>query len=244
MACSATERGNDGLATPAATLICLAITTVATATLLLSASQLKLAKSKLARGRISYALEGAHVSARSTVIYAKPERLSWRINSPLGEIYMLAEPEWIKAGPGTTEEKLLASLPEGGDFSAAHFISGLAGWPRRKTISSSQLRALDSTPFWRACGRSLASPWGSMSPSPLLRSKTPGDGERSPPGQTWRIVASLQGRADDRTETLTGDPDNPVVLRERSVEKLAMGAPACDDLLDTPRMQMPRGAIP
>ena len=228
------NRSDAGLATPAAIIVSLAITTVVTATLLFSLGRLHAAKASLRRTQIDYAMEGAQVSAIVTLMGAPSRRLSWRIESPSGSIDMVAEPEAQKVAPSAAEKALSDSvLRTLGVVDVAAARGRLAELAAKPKATVQDLQKLEPTRMWAHCARSILSPWGLADKVQLTRTEAPTFGENtSRSGETWRIVATLSGRSDDRTVILTGDTRRPVIARDRQPVQAGKGLLDCETLFE------------
>ena len=221
-----------GFATAAATIVSLALALIASAGVIAAVTELRLARTDLARERADYALAGAQQEAIAALLTARQEaRLKWTQVSASGPISVLAEPQAAKLS--------LAAAATAGGGAFAHFA--LADAPhlasRLNALASAdasdfQLADADAAPLWRACARSVVSPYGEAKSFTPVKAVAPIAGAVTwRIGETWRVrVSDKDGWFDDRIVRFTGDLAHPAAVVERRLGRTKGGTAACEAL--------------
>jgi hypothetical protein len=205
-----------------------------TAVMVRSGAELSRARADLERTKAEYALDGAAATAEIALLQSRPaERYAWTLSNSLGTFQILAEAEAPKLGlkvANALDESLVSSL---GVTDRAGLQSRLAALADRRAPGP-EIAGADLAAGWKACGRSLVSPWGLQSAAHLARSVEPdlaGDSPRL--GEVWRIRSiSARGFTDDRIVRLTGDPAHPAAVVERRLYRSSDKGETCDRFAD------------
>jgi len=214
---SNTSDQESGFATPAATMVCLALALTTSAVMAASLSELKLSRAEFEHARIENLLAGAQQKAwLSTLGAGNAPRLAWVLSTTAEPVRALVESERAKislAAASELEDSAYAPL-------AIQDLPALkAGL---KKLSPAQalgpaLERLDASPVWQACARSLVSPFGAAKALQLEPAQSPtGDAVNLHTGEVWRVrVATENGWADDRIVRFTGDALHPAAILKR-----------------------------
>ena len=234
MACSSPNPGEDGFATPAATMMSLAIATIAAAVTGAAIAQLEIVRRDWSFAKTEYALAGGQqIAALMALRNNDAARLRWTIPSPNGALDALAEPEppklSLEAAAGL-DDAALGQLGVKDPISLRTQLRSLADNHR---TTAKDIEFADASAVWRRCARSIISPFGQAlkwTPTPTT---TPGAGEQSwRAGETWRIrIAALDGWTDDRILRFTGDGARPAAVIERRLYRQSAGRDPCDALM-------------
>lgn len=229
MACSNIDPGDGGFATPAAAMISLALAMGAVAVVSASEAELRSARSDFERSEIASALAGGQEKAAVSLFGSSGSgAIRWSEEAAGHSLEVLAEPEALK-----TSVTALISMD---DQALALFM--LADpkklRERLKTLSLAQavgpeLEGADSSPIWRACARSLVSPFGlGEILHPLPQASLSSDTPTGHAGEIWRVrIRDASGWTDDRVVRLTGDNLHPVATLERRFSKLGRDDTQC-----------------
>lgn len=223
----------DGYATPAATLISMAIAGVVIAGLARSSSEMRLARAELRRSQVEYALAGAHnVALLAIATSNRPPPYAWTIPS-LGQAFdVVAEPERPKLSfqaVGALDDATLDRLGAGdrevlrSKLLALNGQGGLA-WPADAS----------SAPAWRACAATVISTYGAALTPPSLGYVEPQSGSldtRWRAGEVWRIaVTDHDGWRDERIVRFTGNGLNPAAVIGRRLTRGWKDPLSCETL--------------
>lgn len=221
-----------GFATPAAVVVSLALALIASAVTLNSIMELRLARADLDRVTADYALAGAQQAAVLALLSAKQDApLRWTQATTAGPVTVLAEPQAQKLTP-----VVAASL--GGVILARFALADPAAVSGRLRAlpaygSDFDVETADTAPLWRACARSMISPYGAGKTAGGFSPVAPAPGPivwRI--GETWRVrVAASNGWVDDRIVRFTGDASHPAAVVERRLRRTSQGESACDKVL-------------
>lgn len=226
------ERRDDGFATPAALVFGLALAMLATAMVARSVMLLKSASADLDRTVLAYVLDGAQLEAAATMIRSGaggPYR--WAMNTDAGWAEVLAEPEDDKLSPAAAAEALPASV-----LGALGVGDGDALRQRlRAADDDTDLARLDTASGWRACGRSVVSPFGQKRELAWAARQPPAAARDLPAwrvGELWRMrITMADGWRDERIVRFTGDARHPVAVVTRKLSRSQGGQDRCDELL-------------
>jgi hypothetical protein len=220
--------GNEsGFATPAAAAISLAIALMATAVTSAAVSELRLAHADLSRTEADYALAGIQTNVVLTLISTSSNgRLRW---SQPGAAEILAEPEVLKLDPAHAAHVDEATLAKLGIADPDQLEARLAKLGDADTPS---VAGADVSPVWRACARSIVSPFGAASKLQLAKASSPtGSSLQWRIGEVWRIrVVLANGWVDDRIVRFTGDLNHPAAVVERQLARGHLEGDRCDAL--------------
>lgn len=233
MASSSRDSREGGFATSAAMIASMSLAMVAAALATAGVSELRRARAEHGKLADGYALEAAQRLAALEILQNGAQgRLSWSIESPSGEIGVLAEPEWAKetlAAAGKDEDHALirfgvrnpSALAD--RLAAADFARADEAW----------IEGLDPAPLWRRCAASMISRFGGSPKLALAQAETPDHkGFAWRPGEVWRVRASLaDGWVDDRVVRFTGDALQPMSTIERRVSRRKNEEAACAPLI-------------
>jgi hypothetical protein len=234
MACSSPDFGDDGFATPAATMISLAIATIAAAVTGAALAQLEVARRDWSFAKTEYALAGGQQIAALTALRNNDAaRLRWTIPSPDGVLDALAEPEPPKltlAAAADLSDVALSRLGVKDPISLRTQLHTLADDRR---LTGKDIEAADMSPVWRRCARSIVSPFGQAVELKPTQTIAPGAGEQSwRAGETWRVrITAPDGWTDDRTLRFTGDGAHPAAVIEKRLYRQSVGRDPCDALM-------------
>jgi hypothetical protein len=228
------DRGDAGYATGVALAISLSIGVVVTAVMGASVASLKRARGDLERTKVEYALAGAQVRAIDALVKSKQTgRLRWTLSSDVGGVEALAEPEAPKLKLADA-----ANLDEGSLVKLGVRDTARAR-DRMRILSVSKTRAkaiseVDGAPLWRACARSLISPFGAATELSLADANEPSPGGVSwRMGEVWRLkVVTTSGWVEERVVRFTGDPDRPAAVVERQFYRGGEAGEKCSAFID------------
>lgn len=233
MACCPSTSHDQGYATPAALVFCLALSLVASALVGRSVMSLRLAKSDLERAKIAYALDGAHLAAAAAVVRAGdggPYR--WAFSTEAGWVQALAEPEAEKLGLETASKLSDDALKAFGVSDQAALRGRLDAAAMAEVPPD--IGDLDEAALWRACAPRAVSPWGKKSKLSSVVASEPGQAV-DPAWRTaevWRIRLTTQaGWRDDRIVRFTGDAHHPAAVVRRKLSRSDRGDDTCDAIL-------------
>jgi hypothetical protein len=227
-------RGEAGFATPAATVISLAVAIVAVAVTAASVAELRTARQDLDLGKTEYALAGGqNVAALSALQSADSARLRWTFPSPTGTLDALAEPERPKLSPAAAVDL------DSGLLSALGVIDPITLRARLRKLSESprpragDIEAADDSRTWRLCAGSIVSPFGEATSFHASGSISPQIGDLSwRAGELWRVrVTAPSGWADDRLVRFTGDRLHPTAVIEQRLYRRATGEDPCEKIM-------------
>jgi hypothetical protein len=153
-------------------------------------------------------------------------RLRW---IPQGTVEALAEPEAAKVDMAHAAQWDESTMVRLGVADAAQLRARLAA------LADSEAAAIataDAAPTWRACARSLISPYGSASAPQSAKASSPsGASINWRIGEVWRIrVALANGWVDDRIVRFTGDLTHPAAVVGRRLMRGDAEGERCDAL--------------
>jgi predicted nucleic acid-binding protein len=225
---------DSGFATPAATMVSLAIALIATAVTATTVSQLQLSRRDFSRARTEYALIGGQEIAALTALQnADNSRLRWPISSPTGPLQALAEPEASKLSPDAAASLADTDLAKLGITDPKTFRDHLRALAKANRVTAQSLEDADTSALWRRCSRSVISPYGAAAKIQQIETKAPTAGELySRAGETWRIrLTSPDGWADDRIVRFTGDELHPTAIIERRLFRRTAREDPCDAMI-------------
>jgi hypothetical protein len=232
--CQSDDLHDAGNATPAALVLALALSLVATAMVGRSVMTLRLAKADLARRSAEYVLDGAQFQAAATVIRAGaggPYR--WAMPTDAGFAEALVEDERTKLTLAAA-----ANLPDEafqgfGVADVAKLKARLAAAAGAKGFTA--VGDLDPAPLWRECAPSLMSSLGAAASPPTAAAAEPGNLADAP---AWRVgeasrvrVTTAAGWRDDRIVRFTGDARHPAAVVRRQLSHSDGGQGRCDVVL-------------
>lgn len=216
---------DDGFATPAAVVISLAMATIAVAVQARAISALHASQADYVQSAAELRLDGAQqltatALARGTLTSPQDTKLQ------LGGAAVDAEvqPEAAKLGLASAATLEPASLTALGASSPNQARAGLSRLASLGDADPADLRSLDPSPRWKACGPAAISAYGAgLGAAPPLGANAVAHG-----GEVWRIAAwDGWGWTDDRLVRVTGDDDAPVRVIFRSFYRNTKGRPAC-----------------
>jgi hypothetical protein len=212
--------------------VSLALAIAVTAVMVRSTASLHAARADLERTRAAYALDGAAAAAEFAILQSRPaNRFAWEASTELGVFSVLAEAETAKlppSGAAQLDGEMMTQMGVKDPSALAARLASLSGADLDAAIA-----AADPSRGWRACGRSLVSPWGRQAASSLSRSAAPDLAGESPHlGEVWRIRVTTKGFADDRIVRLTGDAAHPAAVVERRLYRTNEKGDTCDRFAD------------
>ena len=225
---------DDGYATPAAAVICLAIAAVVTAVTARSMSELHLAKAELSRTQADYAGAAAlDVAIIAIATSDQPPPYHWA-EASLGQAYdVVAEPERAKLSPSamaSLDDSVFAGLGVTNSTPVRAKLAGLT-----QTVQLIWISDQADTALWRACANSFASPYGAATSLQTPVYSAPHAGAQAATfraGEVWRIVATdPAGWRDERIVRFTGNGLDPAAVIGRRFSRATKGQPSCEDLL-------------
>lgn len=233
MAWSRTNGLADGFATSAAMMLSLALALVAIAATTASVTQLKSARADFDRTSAQNLLAGAQQNAALTVANGGSDaRLRWSFQLQNNAVKALAEPEGAKASVTN-----VVAMDDSA-FATLGVTDPKALRTKLSTMSTTQilgpdLAAADESAIWKACARSLISPFGQNNQLQLMGAQDASlESTTRRTGEIWRVrVADGAGWADDRIVRFTGDLLHPAAVVERRFFKLDREGDQCDSLL-------------
>jgi hypothetical protein len=227
VALSNLETPESGFATPAAAAISLAIALMATAVTTAAIGELRLSHADLSRTQADYMLAGVQSQAELGLISTSSNgRLRW---SGPGVAEILAEPEASKLDIAHAAQLDDATLAKLGVIDPDRLL------PRLATLgdaNAAAIAAADASPAWRACARSIVSPYGTAAKLRFAQAASPtGSGPQWRIGEVWRIrVVLADGWVDDRIVRFTGDLNHPAAIVERQLARGKQEGDQCDVL--------------
>jgi hypothetical protein len=227
VASSTPDTSESGFATPAAAAISLAVAVMATALTAAGVAELRQAHADLSRTQADYALAGVQTRAVLSVLMAKTTSpLRW---SPTGAAEALAEPEAAKLGLEDAAQLDDASLARFGVTDAAQLRTRLAGLVQ---ADAAEITTADAAPGWRACARSMISPYGTAPKLQLAKASRPaGASVQWRLGDVWRIrIVLANGWVDDRIVRFTGNMAHPAAVVERRLMRGQQEGDRCETL--------------
>jgi len=206
--------GQAGFATPAATVLSLAIAMLASAVMALSVASLRYERTEFARLRAETALEGAQIQAAAFLSGHRANGpVRWQTNIGRERAEVIAEPETRKLGPSASPD-LIGSVARALGSSDPDRIAAVlsALQTSRSTVAPGSIDDLGGSMLWRRCARSIMSIYGTATDLPNLAFDEPG--AASAAGHTaelWRIrITSETGWVDDRVVRFTGSAEAPL----------------------------------
>lgn len=207
-----------GFATAGATMTCLALALVATASVAGAVAQLKLARAERQTVDRQFRLDSAQTLAAATLLEGGHSgRRQWSLDVQGVRVSILAEEEAEKASwrIDSAESRRLADAL--GIASAADLARDLARMSEDQGASPFTLLNLRSDPAWRRCAMSLLSRYGRSTFVSLPDARPPESGALTwRVGQVWRIRTSdVDGWIDDRVIRFTGDAEAPLAVIDR-----------------------------
>lgn len=225
---------DGGYATVSAMIIALAMALAASAVVAASLESYRQAQADSERLRSSYGLAAAQTHALATLlVQRRAGRYRWQVDSPIGSVEVLAEPEQPKLALAAAADLDDAALTRLDVVDPARLRDRLAVLATTGGPALTRLRQADLSPLWRACIGSLVSPFGTSrtdgNAPDLSAAIAPGPGHFDwRAGEIWRLrLISAQGWAEDRIVRLTGDERNPAAVIERRVYRDRPGGDPC-----------------
>jgi len=222
-----------GFATSAATLASLAISLVVAAVVASAISQLRLAQAQMTEAKLQAALDGAH--RRAAMALMEPGRaiqVRWAIATPSGDADAVAESEGAKLSIAAASKLEPDQLQRLGVSDPSELRSRLIALATATAAQGLDLYLADDAAIWRACARSIVSPYGGdRLPTTMQKSSGGPDPSGRRAGEVWRIRLTLAGWTDDRVVRLTGDTRSPVGIVARRFYRWSPTAERC------PKMQ-------
>jgi hypothetical protein len=226
---------DGGYATPAAAVICAAISLVVTALMVRGLSDLHLAQAELARTKVEYALGSAQNAAMLAIATSsQPPPYQWTIASLGAAIDVIAEPERPKMSPQAGAKLDDAPLAILGAGDPAVLRAKLAGM----TLGPTLLWIADQadSPTWRTCAPSLISEFGQADVIAPPQYGEPVSGRQAGfwrAGEVWRVVVTdPQGWRDERIIRFTGNGLSPAAVLGRRLSRGWKGIETCQKLFD------------
>lgn len=224
----------DGYATPAASMIAMAIAVVTIAFVSRSTTELRLARADFTKTQVAYRLAGAHnVALLAIATSNRPPPYRWTIPS-LGKAFqVLAEPERPKLSLTAAETVDDATLDQLGVADHAALRAKLANLPILEGLPWPA--DAGSSKAWRSCAPALISFYGAANVPPALTYVEPEAGKDDSKwraGEVWRIaVTDEDGWRDERIVRFTGNGLNPAAVISRRLSRGWKDSLACDTLL-------------
>lgn len=213
----------------------LAIAVVASAAMAEAMAELKRSRADFEQAGTEIALDGVALRAEATILDSRRgERFAWTLPSEGGAFEVLAEAEAPKLGLAAAAAAPASSAwVHLGVRDPAQLQVRLANLSSERGASR-QIPSADSAPMWRACGRSLVSPWGTSTIPHMAPAAPPAAAtEIVHIGEVWRLrITAPNGFADDRVVRFTGDPRRPAALVERILYRTTVRGDICDALAD------------
>jgi hypothetical protein len=169
------------------------------------------------------------------VLQSQPaERFAWKITVDGASYDALAEAEASKLALSSSAALDGSVLSKMDVRDASELRLRLAGLGQRGARASEIISA-DNAAAWKACGRSLISPWGVQTAPHLAHTIAPDSpGQGAQLGSVWRIrTTSAAGFTDDRVVRFTGDPVHPAAVVERRLYRTTRAkGETCDSFAD------------
>jgi hypothetical protein len=226
---------DEGYATPAAAVICTAISLVVAALMVRGLSDLRLAQAELARTKVEYALGSAQNAAILAIATSsQPPPYQWTIASLGVGFNVVAEPERQKMRPQAAaklEDAPLALLGATDPVSLRPRLVGMQLGPRLLWIAD---QAASKT--WRACAPSLISEFGQADALTPPQYGEPVSGRQAGfwrAGEVWRVVVTNpDGWRDERIVRFTGNGLNPAAVLGRRISRGWKGTQTCQNLFN------------
>lgn len=216
-------------------MISLALAIGAAAVVSASEAELRSARADFERNAIVSALEGGQQTAAVTLLESSSRGvLRWTEQAAGHRLEVLAEPETAKASVASVismDDKTLAPLrladPQGVRARLKMLSIGQA--------VGAEFDQVDSSSVWRACARSLISPFGLGDRlKPLPEGSLAPDAPTGHAGEIWRVrVRDDSGWTDDRVIRLTGDNLRPAATLSRRFSKTVQEHVKCASYFDS-----------
>lgn len=239
-AVASTTSSEAGFLTPVFGVVAVALSLISLASLQLARNDQVAERRSLERLQEHYRADGAAVIAVWRIVHeTEPGVLKWRETVAGQSFTIVVEPETRKlalneAGGLRGRARLRAALGEqAGDRLSIRLMDLAAqaeGPPPSKT-----LQALDRETAWRACGRSLVSPYSRLTDYALTGPRKPTTGPYGPrAGETWRILVANDRRVlIDRVVRMTGEVRAPAaVIDDASGEAASLSPLGCAEKLN------------
>lgn len=234
-----TSSTDAGFLTPVFGVVAVALSLISLASLQLARGNQIAERRSLERLQERYRGDGAAAVAVWRILHEQePGVLKWQ-EAVAGEPFLIvAEPEMGKLSLSETRgargrARLRASLgSDVGDRLSVRLAELAAN--RDAPPSSDALMNLDPAAAWRACGRSLVSPYSRLTDYALAAPRKPQAGAFAPhPGEVWRILVANDRRVlIDRLVRLTGDIRTPAaVIDEAPISPQSLSRLACAEHL-------------
>jgi len=223
-----------GFATSAATLASLAISLVVAAVVASAISQLRLAQAQMTEAKVQAALDGAH--RRAAMALMEPGRtiqVHWAIATSSGDAEAVAESEGAKLSLAAASKLEPDQLQRLGVSDPSELRSRLVALAAAPSAQGLDLYSADDAAIWRACARSIVSPYGGdRLPTAAQKSSGGPDPNGRRAGEVWRIRLTLTGWTDDRVVRFTGDTHSPVGVIARRFYRWSPAAEHCPQILN------------
>lgn len=216
--CRPNPEDDEGYALPAAMLMALVLTVIATGLLARSLTTLRQAREDIERLRIEKGLEGAHLLAGSAVVSSQsPGPYHWAVATEIGPVDIVADEERPKLGYAEAAALPQAVFESLGVTDVAALKARLA---QASELATPPLTAdLDAAPLWKFCAPALISPLGQALALQYTTSGEPGPGPLPASwriGEVWRVsIATPNGWRDVRLVRFTGDAQRPTATVAR-----------------------------
>lgn len=240
MECCRSSLHDGGYATPAALVVCLALSLVGIAMVVRSVAVLRLARSDLEITQVTYALAGAQLEAAAAVVRtSKRGPYHWTFTTDLGWVEAWAEPERDKLSLAAAAELGDEVLSAFGVKDPAQLRAKLKAADGGQGVTPADVSELDEAPAWRKCAPSLVSPYGEAKTPALAAYATPSTGPGPEPqswriGEPWRVaVTTAAGWRDDRIVRFTGDASRPAAVVARRFKRESVDGGQCESLLQS-----------
>jgi len=226
-------KGDAGFATAAAAVIALSLSLIVTALVVASLTSLRQAKASFARTRAEVALDGIQLVAMTQIMtQSPPARRLWVINSAIGPVEVLAEPESSKLALARSDQLPRDWLARLGVADPSSLKTALAALDMRQT-GMRKVRSARPSAEWGLCAPSLVSPYGAAQEVSLPALRSPDTSDFAwRTAEVWRVRAmSSEGWTDDRIVRLTADPDQPSAIIEREFARRNTRGEPCATLI-------------
>lgn len=234
MACSAhhdSAAEDAGFATPAATVICLALALGVASAMTYAVTAQRAATGHWRRTQAEFALAGARLLATETLLQsASGDRFRWTIPVGGAAVEVVAESEAAKLSLAQAEqhaEGLSEMLRAGSASEVARALSSDVSDPDARDVD---VTMADAAPDWSRCASSYVSPWGQAADL----TATPPEAPRPGPGnwrvgQLWRLrLSGADGWVEDSVVRFTGDARHPIAVVVRRFNKTGPMGDRCD----------------